>query len=70
MWQFLWPEEKKKCSIGYVTNVCIPHLAGSPYGLLFEKYLSPDWVDRLERSDLWKHITQIPDEELWAVPVI
>lgn len=69
MWQFLWPGEKEEnVPVGYVTNgVHTRTWLARRMGLLFEKYLAPDWADRLDDPDLWKNISQIPDEELWAV---
>jgi starch phosphorylase len=36
-------------------------------GHLYEKYLGPDWVKRHDDPELWEHVLDIPDDELWSV---
>jgi len=35
--------------------------------LLFDRYLGPDWLERVDDPDLWEGIAEIPDEELWSI---
>ena len=35
--------------------------------LLFDRYLGMDWMEHMDDPDLWTHVEQIPDLELWDV---
>jgi starch phosphorylase len=36
-------------------------------GILYDRYLGSDWIERLDDPALWSGIDNIPDGELWAV---
>jgi starch phosphorylase len=67
MWCNLWLE----CSIDevpitYVTNgVHVPTWIAHEYRMLFNKYLGKDWPDKQDDIEMWRHINDIPDQELW-----
>ncbi len=71
MWQFLWPEvEEDDVPITSITNgVHTSTWLARRMRVLFDKYLGPDWLDRLDDPLLWKQVEKIPDEELWAVRI-
>lgn len=37
---------------------------------LYDKYLSPDWQERLYERAVWDKIDEIPDEEFWKTHVV
>ena len=69
MWNFLWPEkEEDDVPIGYVTNgVHTSTWLARRLGVLYEKHLGADWLDRHDDPKLWEAIDNIPDGELWEV---
>lgn len=36
-------------------------------GLLFERFLGPEWVEKHDDVSFWNRVMNIPDEELWEV---
>jgi starch phosphorylase len=69
MWQFLWPElEAEDLPIISITNgVHTSTWMARRMRVLFDKYLGPDWLERLDEPSTWDKIEQIPDDALWAV---
>jgi starch phosphorylase len=69
MWHFLWPSlPEEEVPITYITNgVHTGTWLARRLRLLYKEYLGPDWLDRVDDPEIWEHITNIPDEELWAV---
>jgi starch phosphorylase len=67
MWSFLWPGlPVSEIPIKSITNgVHIKSWLSDEISSLYERYLGPNWTDGLVNHSLWKHINQIPDEELW-----
>lgn len=67
MWQSLWPElPEEKVPIDSVTNgIHVPTWIEPKMELLFNKYLSPDWLLEHDNPALWELVDHIPDEELW-----
>ncbi len=72
MWCGLWmdcPEDE--VPITYVTNgVHLPTWVSLENRQLYEKYLGSDLMERQDDVELWKHIADIPDEELWQTHLI
>src|SRR4029434_7161147 len=69
MWAQLWPSTPERESLlKTVTNgVHVPTwIAPDMVGLL-ERYLGVKWKDEHDVVDFWDEISNIPDEELWAV---
>jgi starch phosphorylase len=53
MWHSLWPEvSEQKVPIDSITN-----------GIHVPTW--PDWISKHDNPEIWKHIDDIPDEELW-----
>jgi starch phosphorylase len=71
MWQFLWPGiDADEVPIDYITNgVHTPSWISPQLNDLFKRYLGEDWEHHVDEPDLWSHITEIPDEELWKIHV-
>ncbi|MEM9115958.1 MAG: alpha-glucan family phosphorylase [Myxococcota bacterium] len=62
-WQH-WPEEE--VPIGHITNgVHLRSVIAPEMERLLDRYLSPDWRERLYDPETWKGVDAIPDEELW-----
>ena len=69
MWRGLWPDTaEESVPIGSITNgVHAPTWISTELGLLLDRCLGEDWVDRHDDEDLWQGIFEIPDEEFWNV---
>jgi starch phosphorylase len=69
MWNFLWPERQEEdVPIRYVTNgVHTSSWLARRMGLLFDKYIGEDWVDKIDDPVAWNGVLDISDEDLWAV---
>ncbi|HEY63119.1 MAG TPA: glycosyltransferase family 1 protein [Caldilineae bacterium] len=71
MWQSLWPGTPvEEVPIGAITNgIHVESWLAPEMAALYDRYLPPDWRDRLEDPETWKAILEIPDEELWMTHV-
>jgi len=69
MWRFLWPDnDEEGVPITYVTNgVHVSNWMARRLRLLLDLHLGADWMDRLDDSDLWTRLGDIPDNALWDV---
>lgn len=69
MWQFLWPGRRaEETPITHVTNgVHLETWLARRLRLLYNRYLGPDWVERLDDPALWDEVLRIPDEDIWNV---
>ena len=69
MWNFLWPDrEEQDVPIRSITNgVHVGFWLARRMRLLFDRYFGVDWYDHLDNPELWAHIEDIPDMELWDV---
>ena len=69
IWHVLWPDvEEHEVPISHVTNgIHVPTWVAPELGLVYEKYLSKDWLEKHDDPKIWERVTDIPDEELWAV---
>ncbi len=67
MWCGLWmdcPEDE--VPIIHITNgVHVPTWIAPENRQLYEKYLGDDWLERQDDIELWRHVEDIPDRELW-----
>ncbi|HET8905528.1 MAG TPA: alpha-glucan family phosphorylase [Ktedonobacterales bacterium] len=68
MWQFLWPElEVEETPITSITNgVHTATWVAPTMDALYQRYLAEDWYAHLDDPNLWEHVREIPDEELWG----
>jgi len=67
MWTCVWPNAPlHEVPISSVTNGIHLHTWLAPeMRSLYEKYFEPDWRERISDPDLWRRVSDIPDEELW-----
>ena len=67
MWNFLWKDEEVgDVPITYVTNgVHTDNWMARRLGVLYDKYLGPDWRENLDDPETWSKLEEIPAEELW-----
>ena len=42
-----------------------PHGSSLKWNSCFRQYLGDDWLDRHDDPEVWRHIDDIPDKELW-----
>ncbi len=69
MWQVVWPDTPQdEIPITSVTNgVHAPTWIAPELGLLFERYLGPEWVEKHDDISFWNRVMDIPDKDLWEV---
>lgn len=69
MWSFLWPDlPESEVPITHITNgVHTGTWLARRLRNLYDRYLGPDWMDHLDEPELWELVSNIPDEQLWAV---
>jgi len=67
MWSVLWPDvPAAEVPITSITNGAhVKSWLSDEMNFLYERYLGPDWADRVVDDAIWKNIDHIPDEELW-----
>ncbi|NLF40183.1 glycosyltransferase family 1 protein, partial [bacterium] len=67
MWSYDWPQVPlEEIPIGYVTNgVHIHSWVSRDMSDLFERYLGAGWRQEVANPELWRHVEEIPDGELW-----
>jgi len=69
MWRHLYNNiQASDVPIGNVTNgIHVPTWVSPEMTRLYERFIGPDWHDRLTGEDLSSAIQNIPDEDLWQV---
>jgi len=69
MWRGLWPNRRvDDVPISHVTNgVHTGTWLARRMRVLFDRYLGEDWMERVDDPDMWSKVTEIPDDEFWAV---
>jgi len=69
MWHFIWPERREdEVPIGHITNgIHTNTWLARRLGLLFDRFLGPDWRENIDDPEVWEQVLNIPDEQLWAV---
>ena len=69
MWQHLWPGlAQDLVPIRSLTNgIHAPTWISPESNLLYSKYLSPDWAERIDDPTIWQRVADLPDDALWAV---
>lgn len=67
MWQHDWPNvPAEDIPISHVTNgIHIQTWLSHEMTDLFERYLAVGWEEEIIKEDIWQHIDEIPDSELW-----
>jgi starch phosphorylase len=69
MWSFLWPDRSPDdIPIESVTNgIHTLSWIGNRVKRLYDEFLGPDWVERIDDPAIWDKVVDIPDEALWSV---
>ncbi len=69
MWSFLWPDRAQDdIPIESVTNgIHTLTWIGNRVKRLYDEFLGPDWVERIDDPAIWDKVVDIPDEALWSV---
>lgn len=69
MWCNLWLDcTEETAPITHITNgIHLPTWIAIETRQLYNRYLGADWVNNCDDAEMWKHIEDIPDEELWRV---
>ncbi|MBI4026420.1 MAG: alpha-glucan family phosphorylase [Verrucomicrobia bacterium] len=72
MWTCVWPNAPiHEVPISSVTNGIHLHTWLAPeMRNLYEKYFGSGWQDRIGDTDLWRRVSDIPDEELWSTHLL
>jgi starch phosphorylase len=67
MWTDLWPGlPADEVPIGHVTNgVHFQSWISDDLHQVYDRYLGPRWRDEPADRDVWRHVEDIPSEELW-----
>ncbi len=67
MWAHLWPwRVEEEIPIGHITNgVHVPTWLAYPMLMLYDKYLSSDWQQRMGETEIWQNIYNVDPGELW-----
>jgi len=68
MWSFLWPGiDVEEIPITHITNgVHTATWLAPEIGVLYDRYLDPQWRQRVDDPSVWEGVAAIPDAELWA----
>ena len=69
MWKHLWPERSaSEIPIGHITNgVHIGSWVSPRHGRLYNRYLSPNWLQNPSVKQITDDLNALPDDELWGV---
>jgi starch phosphorylase len=69
MFQDLWPRlPVEEVPITSVTNgVHTPTWINGDLATLYDQYLQPDWRERLEETNMWELVHEIPAAEMWEM---
>jgi starch phosphorylase len=69
MWNWIWPDRSEQdVPISHITNgIHSGSWIARQMNVLYQKYLAPDWLDRVDDPKIWEKIENIPDQELWSV---
>ncbi|MCS6964388.1 alpha-glucan family phosphorylase [Thermoflexus sp.] len=69
MWAHLWPDRPaEQVPIRHITNgVHVGTWLARRMRALYQRYLGPDWMERVDDPALWERVLEIPDEELWTI---
>jgi len=72
MWCKLWVDcSEENAPISHITNgIHVPTWIALETRQLFNRYLGKIWSERHDDVELWKHIDDIPDADLWQTHII
>jgi starch phosphorylase len=69
LWEAAWPNlPDDQTPIDAITNgVHLPTWVSHEMGVLFDRYVGPQWRDDPTDVERWSHVRDVPDSELWNV---
>jgi starch phosphorylase len=69
MWRVLWPDlPEHEVPIGSITNgVHLGTWVTSELAAAYARAFGPEWQERGADAAMWAKVSEIPDEELWAI---
>jgi len=69
MMRDLWPQvPAEENPIDYLTNgVHVPTFLAPEWFDIFDRFLGPDWAQRLSDAEYWQRVHAIPDHIFWSV---
>jgi len=69
MWNEVWPDKVvDDVPITSITNgVHIPTWIAGEMHNVFDKYISPVWMDDHDNPTIWQRLAEVPDDEFWEV---
>jgi starch phosphorylase len=69
MWSHVWPDlSPSEVPIDHITNgIHIMTWLARRIRTLYDEYLDPAWLQRLDDPEIWHKIDDIPEEELWEI---
>ncbi len=69
MWKGLYPgKTEEEVPIGHITNgVHVRTWLSADLQSLFGQHLGPNWLEKIERPEMWAKVDGISDAELWEV---
>lgn len=67
MWNNVWPNAPvREVPISSITNgIHLQTWLAPEMRELYEKYFGPGWQEKISDPDLWRRVSDIPDDELW-----
>jgi starch phosphorylase len=66
MWAQLWPRRSKaEIPISYVTNGVHRGWVSENFTTIFGRYVGPDYIHKGQKEEVWRTVSNIPDEEIW-----
>ncbi len=67
MWTLVWPNAPiHEVPIDSVTNgIHLPTWLAPEMRDLYDRYFGADWQNRINDSEMWRRVIDIPDEDLW-----
>lgn len=67
LWKWLYPDlPEQEVPIEHVTNgIHAATWTSREMGLVFDRYLDPEWREDPSNAEVWKKIDDVPDAELW-----
>ncbi|MFC1917855.1 alpha-glucan family phosphorylase [Chloroflexota bacterium] len=72
MWCNLWLNcTEENAPIIHITNgIHVPTWVVLENRQMYDKYLGEDWIEKHDEAEIWQHIDDIPDDELWRVHLL
>ncbi|HYE88147.1 MAG TPA: alpha-glucan family phosphorylase [Vicinamibacterales bacterium] len=69
MWRPMWPDTPAdQLPVRSITNgVHVPTWLASEVQEMLDHHFGPGWLDRVDDPELWDHLNDIPDSEIWAM---